>query len=64
MIVERWSEGTPAPSDYDGDGRTDIAVWQSASGKWRIKRSGDGMEETAYRGASDAADRDVPVVGD
>ena len=52
------------PADYDGDGRTDIAVWQSTSGKWSIKRSSDSVEQTAIWGTVSAPDRDLPVVGD
>jgi len=26
----------PVPGDYDGDGRTDFAVWKPSTGEWRI----------------------------
>jgi len=32
----------PVPGDYDGDGKTDAAVWEPGSGDWYIKRSSDG----------------------
>ena len=32
----------PVPGDYDGDGKTDIAVYHSASGLWYVKKSSDG----------------------
>jgi len=33
---------TPVPGDYDGDGKTDIAVWRPDSGVWYIQKSSDG----------------------
>jgi hypothetical protein len=27
---------TPVPGDYDGDGRADIATWQTLDGTWWI----------------------------
>lgn len=28
--------------DYDGDGKTDVAVWRPDSGVWYIQKSSDG----------------------
>ncbi len=39
---EKQEEYLPAAADFDGDLRTDAAVWRPRDGRWLIKRSTDG----------------------
>ncbi len=40
----QWGNSTdvPVPGDYDGDGKTDLAIWRPASGMWWIFKSTGG----------------------
>jgi len=50
----------PAPGDFDGDGRTDAAVFRSSNGTWWIQRSSDEQAAAVPFGLPG----DKPVVGD
>ena len=43
------------PADYDGDGKTDIAVWTPKTGQWKVRRVGQ---------AKFGILGDIPVPGD
>ena len=54
-------------ADYDGDGRTDIAIWRPSDGCWYVSRSSDGGTTSLQWGGgsiSGAVPVDVPVTGD
>ena len=51
----------PVPGDYDGDGRTDIAIWRPATGVWWIISSSTGVGWVAAMGRGGT---DWPVPGD
>jgi hypothetical protein len=50
------------PSDFDGDGRTDVAVWRPSSGNWYLNNSGSAPRIQFDWGR--ASLNDMPVPGD
>gem|GEM_PF-6432587 len=50
--IGAFERGTNTPFDFDGDGRTDIGIFRSASAEWWINRSADGSTLAAQFGAS------------
>jgi hypothetical protein len=56
----RISESLAAPSDFDGDGYTDSAVFRPSNGAWFILNSSDGTVRVDFYGLNG----DVPLDGD
>ncbi|MGH9848441.1 MAG: FG-GAP repeat domain-containing protein, partial [Blastocatellia bacterium] len=56
--------GRSVKSDFDGDGKTDLAFWRGHSSDWRIIRSANGSLQTAFWGTSNEPFDDIPTPGD
>ena len=58
------SQFATAKSDFDGDGRTDLAVWRGSTGQWFVNRSTNGSLQTVTWGAGYDPYFDIPVAAD
>ncbi|HEX9004954.1 MAG TPA: putative Ig domain-containing protein, partial [Blastocatellia bacterium] len=51
-------------SDFDGDGKSDLSVFQGSDGNWLVANSGDGQLHSTPWGSSAAPYNDLAVSGD
>ncbi len=65
LLIELPEGSGPArPGDFDGDGKTDFALWRGPVGDWILSSSSTGITTTYNWGSSISPYNDVAVPGD
>jgi hypothetical protein len=57
VTVYQWgyADDRPTPGDYDGDGKTDIAIYRASNGMWFAMRSASGFFSQQFGLSGDKA---------